>query len=224
MTTEACSNSVVPDSGEEEIPNRDRWVQLGLWLVAGTMVYNAIEAVIAIWAGIRAHSVALVGFGLDSFIELAAAAVVLWRVYVEAAGSDTVAINKAEERVRRFVGATFFALAAYVLFQSGWDLWAREAPEESIVGLVLAGVSLVIMPLVAFWKLRVASVIESRALRAEAKETIACSYLSFCLLLGLAANAIVGWWWADPVAALAMVPWLLKEGFEGFEEDGCGCG
>ncbi len=204
--------------------SHQKWVKLGLWLVAGTMVYNAIEAVIAIWAGIRAQSVALVGFGFDSFIELAAAGVVLWRVYVEASGASSEAINKSEERVRRFVGATFFALAAYVLLQSGWDLWAQEAPEESVVGLVLAALSLIVMPLVAFWKLRVADVIESRALRAEAKETIACSYLSLCLLLGLAANAIVGWWWADPVAALAMVPWLVKEGKEGFDEDGCGCG
>jgi len=186
------------------------------------MAYNGIEAVVAIWAGVRADSIALVGFGFDSIIELAAASVVLWRFSVEARGSGGDIIENTERKVHRFVGVTFFALAAYVLLQSGWVLWVRDAPSESVVGLVLAGVSLVVMPVVAFWKLRVAGFIGSSALRAEAKETIACSYLSFCLLLGLTANAAAGWWWADPVAALLMVPWLIREGKEGLE-GGCGC-
>jgi divalent metal cation (Fe/Co/Zn/Cd) transporter len=185
------------------------------------MIYNAIEAIVALWAGARADSIALVGFGFDSIIELAAAGVVLWRFTVEARGGAAEAIEAAEHRVHRFVGVTFFALAAYVLLQSAWDLWAREAPSESLVGLVLAAVSLVVMPLVAIWKLRVAAVIGSAALRAEAKETIACSYLSFCLLSGLTANALVGWWWADPAAALLMVPWLIREGIEGWQGEGC---
>jgi divalent metal cation (Fe/Co/Zn/Cd) transporter len=201
--------------------DRQRWVRLGLWLLVATMVYNAVEAIVALWAGARAESIALVGFGFDSIIELAAASVVLWRFSVEARGSGAEAIEHAERRVHRFVGLTFFALAAYVLLQSAWDLWAREAPSESLIGLVLAGVSLVVMPLVAVWKLRVAAIIQSPALRAEAKETIACSYLSLCLLLGLAANAAVGWWWADPTAALLMVPWLIREGKEGWEGEGC---
>jgi len=199
------------------------FVRVGLWLVVATMVYNAIEAVVALWAGVSADSVALVGFGFDSVIELAAASMLLWRLSLEARGSDAAAVESAERKVRRFVGATFFLLAAYVIFQSIWVLWKRDAPSESWIGLVLAFVSLLLMPLVALWKLRVAAVINSAALRAEAKETIACSYLSFCLLLGLLANAVAGWWWADPVAALLMVPWLIHEGMEGFEEDGC-CG
>jgi divalent metal cation (Fe/Co/Zn/Cd) transporter len=213
------TDEAAPNSHKRE----DRWVHIGLWLVGATMAYNAIEAIVALWAGARADSVALVGFGLDSFIELAAASLVLWRMAVEARGSGDVEVEAAERKVHRFVGVTFFLLAAYVLFQSGWVLWARDAPAESLVGLILAVVSLLVMPLVAFWKLRVAAVINSAALRAEAKETIACSYLSFCLLLGLAAHAIVGWWWADPLAALLMVPWLIHEGVEGFEEEGC-CG
>ena len=203
--------------------DRQRWIRRGLWLLAATMAYNAIEAVVALWAGARADSIALVGFGFDSIIELAAAAVVTWRFSVEARGGSAEAIEKAEHRVHRFVGITFFLLAAYVILQSAWDLWTREAPSESVVGMVLAGVSLVVMPLVALWKLRVAAVVGSAALRAEAKETIACSYLSFCLLLGLALNAFAGWWWADPAAALMMVPWLIREGKEGWEGEGC-CG
>ncbi len=183
------------------------------------MVYNALEAVVALWAGFGAGSIALVGFGLDSVIELAAATVVLWRLLIEVRGEDSRRVKRSESRVRRFVGVTFLALAVYVLVQSAWGLWAGDAPEESVVGLVLAVVSLVVMPLIAWGKLRAAEAIGSGALRAEAKETLACSYLSFCLLFGLAANAALGWWWADPLAALLMVPWLIREGLEGFEQD-----
>ena len=197
----------------------DRWIRRSIWLVACTMVYNALEAVVALWAGVAAGSIALVGFGLDSVIELAAATVVLWRIAIEVRGTDSQRVTRAEIRVRRFVGATFLALAAYVLIQSAWGLWAGDAPEESVVGLVLAAVSLLVMPLIAWGKLRAAEAIGSAALRAEAKETLACSYLSFCLLLGLAANAAFGCWWADPLAALLMVPWLIREGLEGFEQD-----
>jgi len=183
------------------------------------MVYNALEAVVAIWAGASAGSIALVGFGLDSIIELAAATVVLWRILIEMRGEASQRVARAEIRVRRFVGATFLALAAYVLIRSAWGLWAGDAPGESLVGLVLAVVSLVVMPLIAWAKLRAADAIGSAALRAEARETLACSYLSFCLLLGLAANAVFGWGWADQLAALLMIPWLVREGVEGFEQD-----
>lgn len=202
---------------------RQRFVRIGLWLVVGTMAYNAVEAVLALWAGVRADSVALVGFGFDSVVELAAASMLLWRLSLDARGRGAAIVERAEQRVRRFVGVTFFLLATYVVLQSIWVLWAQDAPAESLIGMILAFVSLLLMPLIALWKLRVAVVISSPALRAEAKETIACSYLSFCLLLGLLANAIAGWWWADPVAALLMVPWLVREGIEGFEEEGC-CG
>ena len=123
--------------------------------------------------------------------------------------------------MHRVVGGTFLALAAYVTVQSVSALWQQEAPRESWIGIALASASLVIMPLVAWGKLRAAREIGSAALRAEAKETLACSYLSFALLLGLVANAAAGWWWADPVAALAMVPWLVREGLEGLRGESC---
>lgn len=195
------------------------WTRIGLWLVGATMGYNAIEAGLAIWAGARADSIALIGFGLDSIIELGAASVLFWRLGVEARGAGEEVVEAAERRVHRFVGATFFALAAYVLALAVWTLSGHGHPEESLVGIVLAAASLVVMPLVAWGKFRAAREIPSPALAAEAKETLACSYLSFALLLGLAANALAGWWWADPVAALLMVPWLLHEGREAFEED-----
>lgn len=192
-----------------------RWRRIGLWLVGATLAYNVVEGILALWAGVQAGSIALVGFGLDSFIECAAAGVLLWRLAIEARGASAERIERSERRVHRFVGGTFFALALYVLLQAGWTLWQQKTVEESVLGIVLAVVSLVVMPLVSWGKLRAASIIASPALRSEAKETLACSYLSLTLLFGLVANAVVGWWWADPVAALLMVPWLVKEGLEG---------
>ncbi len=203
--------------------NRERWVKIALGLVGATLVYNVIEAVIALWSGYVAGSIALVGFGLDSVIETAAAAVLLWRLNLEYRGADPEVLEISERRVHRFVGFTFVALAVYVLAQAGWTLWTKNAPEESLVGIILAGVSLVIMPIVSVAKLRAAKELKSPALRAEAKETLACSFLSFTLLLGLVANALLGWWWADPIAALLMVPWLIKEGREGIKGECCDC-
>jgi len=197
------------------------WSRIGLWLVGATLAYNVLEAAIALAAGAAADSIALVGFGLDSGIEVAAAAVLLWRLSLETRGVDGEDLARAERRVHRFVGGTFLALALYVTAQAGWTLLVRDAPQESLVGIVLAAASLVIMPLVAWGKLRAAREIASAALRAEARETLACSYLSFALLLGLVANAAAGWWWADPVAALAMVPWLVREGREGIRGETC---
>ena len=200
-----------------------RWSRIALWLVTVTLFYNIVEAVIALWAGAEADSIALFGFGLDSLIETAAAVLLLWRLSVEARGADHETVERVERRVHLFVGITFILLAVYVTAQAGLTLWKSEPPEESIIGIILAAVSLTVMPLVSWGKLRAAKEIGSGALRAEAKETLACSYLSFALLLGLVLNAAVGWWWADPIAALAMVPWLIKEGMEGIKGEECGC-
>jgi divalent metal cation (Fe/Co/Zn/Cd) transporter len=200
---------------------RRDWARIGLWLVAATMAYNVVEAGIALSAGTEAESIALLSFGLDSAIEVSAAAVLLWRLSLETRGVDGRRLEGAERRVHRFVGVTFLALALYVAAQAGWTLWNREAPHESPIGILLAAVSLVVMPLISWAKLRAAREIGSAALRAEARETLACSYLSFTLLLGLVANAAAGWWWADPAAALAMVPWLVREGREGLGGERC---
>jgi len=186
-----------------------------------TLAYNVVEAVIALWAGSEAESIVLLGFGLDSIIACSAAGVLLWRLSLETRGVDLHTLERAEQRVHRFVGGTLLALAVYVTVQALATLWRRDFPEESWVGIALAVASLVIMPLVSWGKLRAAREIGSAALRAEAKETLACSYLSFALLLGLAANLAAGWWWADPAAALAMVPWLAREGLEGIRGESC---
>lgn len=193
----------------------NRWLRIGLGLVIATMLYNIAEAVIALWAGSRAASIALIEFGLNSLIELSAGGILLWRLRLDLQGVTAERVARADRRVHQFVGASFFALAVYVLGQASWMLWRQAAPDESPIGIILACLSLTIMPLVSFGKLRAAAVVGSRALRAEAKETLACSYLSLTLLLGLGANAALDWWWADPVAALGMLPWLIKEGREG---------
>lgn len=203
--------------------NSGKWSRIAIALVSTTLVYNVFEAVIALWSGAVADSIALVSFGLDSGIETAAAVVMLYRLWVEYRGADGERVAQIEHRVHQFIGVTFLVLAAYVSGQACWTLWRQEAPDESMVGIALAALSLAIMPLVSWGKLRAAKELGSAALRAEAKETLACSYLSFALLLGLVANAAAGWWWADPVAALLMVPWLIKEGREGLSGEECEC-
>ncbi len=192
-----------------------RWARWALRLVGVTAAYNAVEAGVALWAGVSARSIALVGFGLDSVIELAAAIMVLGRLRAEIRGSGSA--FAADRRARRFIGWTFVALAVYVAAESAWTLWRRDVPGESVVGIVLAAISLGLMPALAWGKLRAAAALGSPALAAEAKETLACAYLSGCLLLGLALHATLGWWWADPVAALLMVPWLAHEAREALE-------
>jgi divalent metal cation (Fe/Co/Zn/Cd) transporter len=181
-----------------------------------TVGWNVIEGIVAIAAGVAASSIALVGFGLDSYIEVASGAVLIWRLRKHGFGDEEE--EEAEKRAVLFVGVTFLLLAIYVLYESGKKLYFHEHPEESLIGIILAAVSLVVMPLLAIYKKKIAEKIHSRALRADALETLACSYLSLTLLLGLGANALFGWWWADPAAALAMIYFLVREGWEAIEE------
>jgi len=208
-------------NGVAVVTERDRWLRRALLLVKLTVGYNAVEAAVALVAGLGAHSIALVGFGFDSVIELAAGLAVLLRMRAEVAGGAHDTVERAERRVRRFVGWTFVLLAGYVTLEAGLGLWRHDVPGESALGLALALVSLLAMPLLAWGKARAAGALGSRALAAEARETLACAYLSGCLVLGLGLHAAVGWWWADPVAALAMVPWLLHEAREAMEDDPC---
>lgn len=197
----------LPDQAE---PLRQRAIRLEYFTIA----WNTLEAVVAITAGWLAGSIALVGFGLDSIIETASGAALLWRLRQR---GDLEAA--AESRALRFVGLTFFALAAYVTYESVRDLRGSQRPEESLLGIALAAVSLVVMPLLGRAKRRLARRLGSRALAADGMETYLCSYLSFALLLGLGANAWLGWWWADPVAALLMVAFMVREGVEAFRGD-----
>lgn len=189
-------------------------VRRGRLLEYATIGYNVLEGIIAIAAGVAASSIALIGFGIDSGIEVLASSFMVWRLFAGEA---------AEKRTLQLVGASFLILAAYVAFDSVKALWLREAPETSLPGIVLAALSVILMPLLARAKRRVASAIGSRAMTAEAKQTDLCAWLSAILLVGLGLNAAFGWWWADPVAALLMVPIIGAEGREALRGDTCTC-
>ena len=165
-----------------------------------------------------AGSIALIGFGFDSLIEVTSGAVLLWRLYVDV---DEARRERVEATSLRLVGVCFVVLALYVSYDSIKSLLTREAPDESLIGIILAAVSLIVMPLLVRAKRRVARSINSGALMADSKQTELCTYLSAILLAGLLLNALLGWWWADPVAALIMVPIIAKEGIEALRGETC---
>ena len=176
--------------------------------------WNSLEAVVAVGAGVFAASIALVGFGFDSVIESLSGAVLLWRLF---AGEHR------EQLALRLVGVSFLLLATYVAFDAGKSLLYREPPEASYIGIGLAFLSLIVMPVLARAKRRVAANLNSRALEADSRRTDICAYLSAILLVGLGLNALFGWWWADPVAGLVMIPIIAKEGIEALRGETC-CG
>lgn len=198
--------------------NRLSLVRRGRYLEYFTIGYNSIEGLIAVTAGVMAGSIALVGFGFDSLIEVTSGAVLLWRLQADV---DEGRRERVEAISLRIVGICFIVLAIYVSYDSVKSLIRRETPQESLVGIVLAAVSLIIMPLLVRSKRKVARGINSGALMADSKQTELCTYLSAILLGGLLLNALVGWWWADPVAALIMVPIIVKEGIEGLRGETC---
>lgn len=190
-------------------------IRRGKLLEYATVAYNSLEGVIAVGAGLLAGSIALVGFGVDSGIEVFASLLLIARLHVG---------ERFEKRALQLVGISFLVLAAYVAFDAGRSLIEREAPRESLVGIVLAAASVVVMPLLVRAKRRVADAINSKAMHAEATQTQLCMYLSAILLAGLGLNAWLGWWWADPAAALVMVPIIANEGREALRGEQCECG
>ena len=182
-----------------------------------TLGWNLIEAAVAVGAGMFADSIALIGFGIDSLIESLSGSILLWRLQT----TDTD--ERRDQLAQRLVGISFFVLAVYVAFEAGKSLLRHEEPEKSIVGIALSIASLVVMPLLARAKRRVAARLKSRALFADSRQTDICAYLSAILLGGLLLNALFGWWWADPVAALCMLPVIYREGVEEFRGRSCCC-
>jgi divalent metal cation (Fe/Co/Zn/Cd) transporter len=183
-----------------------------------TVVWNTLEGLVAVVAGIFAGSISLLGFGIDSFIEVTSGSILLWRISVD---SDRHRREMNEKLALKLVGTCFLLLAAYIAYDSISDLWSKRPPEHSIGGIVLACVSLVVMPLLSRAKRRVGRALGSAAMHADAKQTEFCAYLSAILLVGLLLNAFLGWWWADPLAALIMVPIIAKEGFDGVRGRAC---
>ena len=204
------------------IPGMDRvdLVRRGKRLEQFTILWNSLEGFIAIVSGVVAGSVALLGFGIDSVIEVTSGVAVLWRLHGD---HDLQRRDRLEQQALRVVGSSFLALAMYVAYDSVTTLVSRQAPERSLPGIVLAVCSLGAMPLLARAKRGVAMGIGSAAMRADAKQTELCTYLSAILLGGLVLNAALGWWWADPVSALIMVPIIAKEGVDALRGKTCDC-
>jgi divalent metal cation (Fe/Co/Zn/Cd) transporter len=183
-----------------------------------TIAWNSLEGLVAVVAGALAGSISLVAFGIDSFIEVTSGSVLLWRMSVDA---DVRKRERREKLSLRIVGVCFLALAAYVGYESISDLVGKKVSEHSILGIVLACVSLVVMPLLSRAKKKVGKELGSGAMHADSKQADFCVYLSVILLLGLLLNAALGWWWADPAAALIMMPLVAKEGVEALKGETC---
>jgi divalent metal cation (Fe/Co/Zn/Cd) transporter len=198
--------------------DREALAQRGKRLEYFTIAWNSAEGLIAVIAGAVAGSISLVGFGVDSFIEVTSGSALLWRMSQDA---DTHRRERLERRTLRIVGACFLGLAGYIAYEAVGDLVSHEAPARSLTGILLACVSLVVMPLLSRAKRRVGTAMQSRAMHADAKQTEFCTYLSAILLGGLLLNTLWGLWWADPVAALVMVPIIAKEGIDGLRGDAC---
>ncbi len=180
-----------------------------------TIGWNLLEAFFSVGAGLFAGSIALVSFGIDSLIESSSGAILLWRLHGGEKGQQR------EQPALKLVGVSFLALAGYVAFDAVRTLVLREGPETSYLGIAIAFLSLIVMPLLARAKRRVADSLNSRAMRADSRQTDICAYLSAILLGGLGLNALFGWWWADPVAALLMTPIIAREGLEALRGENC---
>jgi divalent metal cation (Fe/Co/Zn/Cd) transporter len=193
-------------------------VKRGRRLEYFTVAYNSLEGLVAVTAGLIAGSIALVGFGFDSVIEVISGAVLLWRLQAD---MDESRREHVEAVALQVVGFCFLALALYIGYDSIGSLVTHEPPRKSLPGILLACASLIVMPLLVKAKRKVARGIGSGALAADAKQTELCTYLSAILLAGLVLNALLGWGWADPVAALIMVPIIVKEGIEALRGETC---
>ena len=202
---------------------RERALRRGLRLELATIAYNLLEGAVSIGAGFAAGSVSLIGFGIDSAIETTSGAAVLWRL----SRDESARRERTEFATRRIIGWCFIALALYVAWEAAESILARKAPARSFAGIAICAVSVLIMPWLAAAKRRVAAELESGAVRADARQTDFCFYLSVIVLAGLTLNALFGWWWADPAAAMFIVPIIAKEGYNGILgkscNGACGC-
>lgn len=215
-------------NGAPSASTRKGQVRLGVWIELVTILWMTIESAVAISVGFLTRSVSLQGFGLDSVVELIAGGILLWRLLVEQRGGSLECIEGAERRASWVTAISLFALAAYVIGDSAFSFVTRTRPESSWWGVGLAVAAAIIMPLLWQGKLRVAKRIGSAALKADAACSVTCAYMSLTLLAGVALNRIFGWWWADPLVALALVYFLIREGREALHEartgETCSCG
>jgi divalent metal cation (Fe/Co/Zn/Cd) transporter len=203
----------------------DRSAQLAhaLRLEYLTVGWNVVEGVVAVTAALLAGSVALFGFGIDSFVEMASGLVLLWRLRAESRHMDEAEVARLDRQARRLVAISLCALAAWVAFDAVLTLWTQERPSPTLVGIGLALLSMAVMRWLARAKRRAARALHSHALESDAAQTSVCFWLSVIVLTGIGLNQLFGWWWADPVAALGMTVFLLREGRQAWRGEAC-CG
>jgi divalent metal cation (Fe/Co/Zn/Cd) transporter len=197
---------------------RAQHLQRGILLEHLTIAWNLIEGLVAVASGAVSGSIALLGFGIDSFIETSSGGILLWRLRAERRGDSA---EKVERAALKLVGISFLLLAAYIAFDSIKALIGKEAPERSIAGITIAVLSLFVMPWLAHAKRKAAGNLNSAALHADSRQTSLCAYLSGILLCGLLLNILIGWWWADSLAALCMLPVIIKEGHQALQGKTC---
>jgi divalent metal cation (Fe/Co/Zn/Cd) transporter len=200
---------------------RHSLVQYALLLEYGTVAWNIVEGLVAVVAALGSGSIALLGFGVDSFVETASGAILIWRLRGERTVSDPEAIERLDRTAHRLVGVSLFALAAYVAVEASTALWRQEPASPSWIGIAVTAISIGVMWWLARAKRRAAAALDSRALEADSFQTTACWWLSIITLSGVGLNTLIGWWWADPIAALAMTWFLVREGREAWRGDSC---
>ncbi|MGC4119945.1 MAG: cation transporter [Myxococcales bacterium] len=202
---------------------RAELVQHSLKLEYFTVGWNIIEGLVSVAAALAAGSVALLGFGIDSFVETTSGAILIWRLLAERKARSHEEIERLDQRAHKLVGLSLFLLAAYVAFDAAHALYQQERPEPTLVGIGITTLSLAMMGWLARAKRRAARGLGSKALEADSFQTTACFWLSLITLGGIGLNAMLGWWWADPVAALAMTWFLVAEGRQAWRGEDCGC-
>ena len=217
----------VPGVAQTALEQKSRCalVRHGLGLEYITVGWNLVEGTVSVIAALAAGSIALLGFGIDSFVETFSGAILIWRFRAERGLCDPEEVERLDRRAHKLVAFSLFALAAYVAFAAGKALITAERSAPTLVGLIVTPVSMVTMWYLARAKRRAAAALQSRAMEADSFQTTACFWLSFIALIGIALNTAFGWWWADPIAALGMTYFLVSEGREAWRgEEGCSCG
>jgi divalent metal cation (Fe/Co/Zn/Cd) transporter len=217
--TQAC-HGCCHDGQQERRPEHLRRAFRLEYLTVG---WNIVEGIVSVAFALAAGSIALLGFGIDSFVETASGLVLIWRLHAEKHARDHAEVERLDRRARKLVGLSLFLLAGYVVIEAVRDLISQDRPEPTWAGIVITAISMVAMAWLARAKRRTAAALESRAMQADSFQTTACWWLSLITLVGIALNAAFGWWWADPVAALGMTYFLLAEGREAWRGEDCGC-
>lgn len=223
MADDACACACSEEKGHVPSPERQAALQRGLRLEYLTVGWNVVEGSVAVLAALAAGSVALLGFGIDSFVEMTSGLILIWRLRAERRATCAHDLERLDQVAHKLVACSLFLLAGYVAFEAAKSLITHEHPQPTLIGVVITVLSLGMMAWLARAKRQTARALGSRALEADTFQTTACMWLSVITLVGIGLNALTGWWWADPLAALAMCPFVISEARQAWRGEDCGC-